>query len=341
MEANGRLPSWTTPASTIWPNPNSITDLMPRVRDYDKWAIGGVTNPSTAPKMPKKTARCSTAGTSKSGQQPAPAFSDRVSAYDPRAQSEDLGDNSMTASEYGIKNLQRILPQPSGQKEAKTYGRADGDLQQCGGPVHAATSVMSPNGWAACLKRQKPTIRPERCTRLHPPTSSATRWFSCTSICSKPQWLLDPACCASSVPTTAWPPWPVCKTTRSRVCSAARLQRMIENEALDPNTYTAANLFDDLRTGIWSEIPARTPVRVHRRNLQKTFVDKMIGLYQPSPATATLHNTDVPSLALNTLRQLRTDLTAAYNASNDAMSRSHYLDCLERIENVLEQNRRR
>ncbi|MFM8486344.1 MAG: zinc-dependent metalloprotease, partial [Bacteroidota bacterium] len=29
---------------------------------------------------------------------------------DPRAQSEDLGDNSMIASDYGIRNLKRILP---------------------------------------------------------------------------------------------------------------------------------------------------------------------------------------------------------------------------------------
>jgi hypothetical protein len=67
----------------------------------------------------------------------------------------------------------------------------------------------------------------------------------------------------------------------------------------------------------------------------------MIDLYLPSPTTAALRNTDVPSVALGTLRQLRTDLTAAYNASNDAMSRSHYLDCLERIELALDPAGRR
>ena len=29
----------------------------------------------------------------------------------PRAQTEDLGDNAMKASEYGIKNLKRIVPE--------------------------------------------------------------------------------------------------------------------------------------------------------------------------------------------------------------------------------------
>ncbi len=34
-----------------------------------------------------------------------------MDAYDPRSQSEDLGDDAVLASTYGIKNLQRILPQ--------------------------------------------------------------------------------------------------------------------------------------------------------------------------------------------------------------------------------------
>jgi len=157
-----------------------------------------------------------------------------------------------------------------------------------------------------------------------------------------PEWLLDPKVLRLIRPDNG-----VAAVARlqgnilSSLLGGARLQRMIENEALDRNTYTVANLFEDLRTGIWSEIPARSPVSVHRRNLQKVFVEKMIDLYEPSPATEALRNTDVPSVALGTLRQLRTDLTAAYNDSNDAMSRSHYLDCLERIELALDPARRR
>jgi hypothetical protein len=37
-------------------------------------------------------------------------FGSETSPYDPRYQTEDLGDNAMRASEYGIKNLKRILP---------------------------------------------------------------------------------------------------------------------------------------------------------------------------------------------------------------------------------------
>ena len=37
-------------------------------------------------------------------------FGTETSPYDPRYQTEDLGDNAMKASDYGIKNLKRILP---------------------------------------------------------------------------------------------------------------------------------------------------------------------------------------------------------------------------------------
>ena len=37
-------------------------------------------------------------------------FGTEASPYDPRYQTEDIGDNAMKASAYGIKNLKRILP---------------------------------------------------------------------------------------------------------------------------------------------------------------------------------------------------------------------------------------
>ncbi len=54
-------------------------------------------------------------------------FGTETNPYDPHSQTEDLGDNSMKASEYGIKNLKRILPQlPEWTKEeADVYENLD------------------------------------------------------------------------------------------------------------------------------------------------------------------------------------------------------------------------
>ncbi|MBC7651745.1 MAG: zinc-dependent metalloprotease, partial [Deinococcales bacterium] len=86
--------------------------LYPRIGDYDLWAIKwgygfipGITDEEQKKASSKMIIEAYKAnprtwfGTYESGN---PA--------DPRAQSEDLSDNSIKASEYGIKNLQRILP---------------------------------------------------------------------------------------------------------------------------------------------------------------------------------------------------------------------------------------
>ncbi len=48
-------------------------------------------------------------------------FGTEISPYDPRYQTEDLSDNAMKASEYGIKNLKRILP------NLITWSKEDGE----------------------------------------------------------------------------------------------------------------------------------------------------------------------------------------------------------------------
>ena len=37
-------------------------------------------------------------------------YGSEFSSRDPRAQTEDLGDNAIEAAEYGVKNLQRVVP---------------------------------------------------------------------------------------------------------------------------------------------------------------------------------------------------------------------------------------
>ena len=347
METNGHTSSIMDYArfNYVAQPEDGITDLMPRVGDYDKWAIEWGYKPIYGTKDADEDHKILNRWyLEKAANNPRLHFLTESSSYDPRAQSEDLGDNSMLASEYGIKNLQRILPNAAvwTKEEAKTYERADetynnvvgqytryiGHVTKWVGGVFETPKTYDQSGVvyeAAPAAKQRDAVA-----------------FLHKQLFQTPEWLLDPKVLSLIRPDNGVAAVARLQdNTLSSLLGSARLQRMIENEARDPNTYTVANLFDDMRTGIWSEISARTPVSVHRRNLQKVFVEKMIGLYQPSPTTAALHNTDVPSVALGTLRQLRTDLTAAYNASNDAMSRSHYLDCLERIELAMDPARRR
>ncbi len=253
----------------------------------------------------------------------------------------------MLASEYGIKNLQRILPNAAiwTKEEAQTYERAQelydnvvgqfnryiGHVTKWVGGVYETPKTYDQQGMVyevAPADRQREAIA-----------------FLHKHLFQTPEWLFEPKVLRLLKPESGVSAlMRLQENTLNSLFSSARLQRMIENETLDPNTYTISQLFEDLRTGIWAEVPARSAVSLHRRNLQKMFIEKVSALAQPSASgsqTPNLYYSDVPSLALATLRQLQADLTAASNAVNDAATRNHYADCLRRIETALEAARRR
>ena len=99
--------------------------LFPRVNDYDKWAIkwGYQYRPEFKDEHAEKiglmaeTTRILAAN-------PRLWFGGEGMDEDPRSQTEDLGDNSMKASDYGIRNLKRVVA------SLPEWTRQDNDLAE-------------------------------------------------------------------------------------------------------------------------------------------------------------------------------------------------------------------
>ena len=98
--------------------------LFPRINDYDCWAIkwGYQYRPEFKDAYKEKEVLRSETTKMLQGNRRLWWSSDEGKGFDPRSQSEDLGDNSMTASNYGIENLKRVMQhlrewtaQPDGQ----------------------------------------------------------------------------------------------------------------------------------------------------------------------------------------------------------------------------------
>ena len=87
----------------------SGADLYPRINYYDKWAIewGYKAIPGKDADSEKATLNQWTINRL---QDKKFWFGTETNPDDPRSQNEDLGDNAMKASAYGVKNLQRIMP---------------------------------------------------------------------------------------------------------------------------------------------------------------------------------------------------------------------------------------
>ena len=89
---------------------DNITDITPKIGVYDKYAIDWgyrwIDNKSAHQELPVLNQWIR-----KHENDPLYFYgAQQPKVIDPRSQSEDLGDNAVKASEYGLKNLKRILP---------------------------------------------------------------------------------------------------------------------------------------------------------------------------------------------------------------------------------------
>jgi hypothetical protein len=72
----------------------------------------------------------------------------------------------------------------------------------------------------------------------------------------------------------------------ARLLDDQRLNRLIENQALvsDPQTvYSLADMLDDVRRGIFSELEGRVAIDPYRRGLQNVFLTRMDEKLNPKP----------------------------------------------------------
>ncbi len=84
--------------------------LFPRINDYDKWAIkwGYQYRPEFKDEFEEKEKLMSET-TDVLAKNPRLWFGGEGKNEDPRAQTEDLGDDNVKASDYGVKNLKRVM----------------------------------------------------------------------------------------------------------------------------------------------------------------------------------------------------------------------------------------
>lgn len=336
---------------------DGVTDLMPRVGDYDKWAIewGYKIFPSNTDAESDKKA-LNKLYLEKAAGNPRLRFLTESNPYDPRAQNEDIGDNAMLASIYGIKNLQRILPNISEwtKQEAEDYDRANelyGDvLAQYRRYVgHVSKWVGGVYETPKTYDQQGPIYEPAPANLQR----DAMKFLN-EQLFQTPEWLLDKKLLSLLRPDYGVNALlQIQEGTLTNLLAPSRLMRLLENRAAFSDAYGLEDMYGDLRNGIWSELKAGNAVSIHRRNLQKAYIDRLSTLLRPTPAPATptfgfggggqtpidLRKTDVPSLTRATLVELKNELETTAPRVTDAMTRYHYLDCAERIKEALDPNK--
>ncbi len=339
---------------------DKVTDLYPRIGDYDKWAVEWAYKPIYNSKDIDEDKKILNKWyLTKAADNQRLWFLTEVHPYDPRTQSEDLGDNAMNASEYGIKNLQRIVPNlPEWTKEEaedldqlkESYDEVVGQFRRYLG--HVTKYIGGIEETPKTYDQLGAVFQPTAANLQRDAVSFLNRQLFTT-----PMWLLDQKIISRIRPGEGVDFIRILQEgTLNSVFSEDRMQRLIETSSNNPNAYSIENLFSDMKSGIWAELPSRSKIDNYRRNLQKLYVERLINIINPPPPSrdaapaggrflpsgitlmpaVSAKNSDIYSMVRGHLTELKNDISAAANSSSDKMTRYHLQDVLFRITKALD-----
>ena len=326
---------------------DGVTDLFPRIGDYDKWAIKwGYTYIDDA-KSEKEQKEFLNEMTKEAYKNRRLWFGTESSPFDPRYQTEDLGDNAMKASEYGIKNLKRILPNliEWSKESGEDYSELDGLYQSLTGQFRRYMGHVTKNVGGIYDNPKTYDMTGNQFDVVPAAIQNEAVAFLNEQLFKTPKWLLDQNILAKINPDNG-----VDNIKRMQdgvltsLLSGDRMVRLIETSSLNKANYSVDELMSDLKNGIFSELKTNTAIDVYRRNLQKLFINKVTAaLDNERKATATfnrrtinLSETDLPSIARGQLIDLKNKMKSSAPLMTDRLSRFHLLDLVARIDSALD-----
>jgi hypothetical protein len=323
--------------------------LFPHIGDYDKWAIQwgytytGLSDVEADKKLNNKWI------VENLKKNPRVWFGGEGRNDDPRAQTEDLSDNAVVASEYGIKNLKRILAGlPAWTKEeadryqnlSEIYLQLMGQFNRYMG--HVTKNIGGVYETFKSVEEQGDVYSPTPVAM-----QKAAMAFLQTQLFTTPKWLLDYSILNKITNPVANERIQSIQTnTLKSLLDKGRLLRLNTSYTRFGNaSYALHDMMEDTRKGLFSELTTQKATDVFRRNLQKTYVGQLEDLINPPTmslsiatpfraAPVDVENTDVVSEAKAQLKKLAANLKASSSA--DAATQSHYDDLQDRIKKALD-----
>lgn len=317
---------------------DGITNFFPRIGEYDDWVMQYGYKPIANVRSPKDEEDILNSWIKEKGDNPLYRYGrQRGIPVDPSAQTEDIGDDSMIASELGIRNLKRILEKLMEwtTQEGKNYDDLRELYLNVVGQFNRYTSHVVSN--VGGVYEYYKTADQEGAVYAHTEKEKQKRAvkFLNEQLFVTPHWLIDDEILGRIQQDGL--------VERIRAIQARILNRLtredmliriIENEALNGNNaYTITSLFTDMRQGIWGELYTGGNIDTYRRNLQKEYINRLGELMNGKDKKYA--NSDIPSVVLSTLSTLERDVRSRISKSIDARSRAHLKDIQKRIDKIL------
>ncbi|OEK03754.1 zinc-dependent metalloprotease [Roseivirga sp. 4D4] len=263
----------------------------------------------------------------------------------PEAQTEDLGDNSVLASTYGMENIMKVVPNlldwttTDGENYDDTreiYNEVIGQWRRFVG--HVITNV------GGITEDFKSTDQEGTVYNVVPEAQqvSAMNWMHKYAF-AKPDWLLDEDLLRKMESYGAVNRIRATQVSfLNRLLDPTRAQRLIEAEAFKGrNTYTIYQMFADTRKGLFSELASGTAINTYRRNLQRAFVERLEFMMtnevsQFQARQVDMSQSDIRPVVKSELKTLQREVNSAIGRYSDRASRVHLEDLKDRIADILD-----
>lgn len=360
VEANGHTASIMDYARFNYvaqPEDNiSRLGLYPRIGDYDKWAIQwgyGYIPGSTDDETKINSSKLVTQALKENPRRWFGTY-EMGNRADPRSQSEDLSDNAVKASEYGIMNLKRIIKGlPEWTKEeadqydnlSTMYGQLLGQFRRYMGHVTANVGGV--------YETFKTADQDEAVYEITPKSRQKEAVaFLNKQLFETPHWLIDRNLWNKfNNPVSNDPVMTAQDATLGSLVSGDRLHRLqlsAERFGTD-KAYTALEMLNDVQSGVFSELSSKKSIDTYRRLLQKSYVDRLVNILNPpassgaitisffgASAPTDLKKTDIPAIVRAQLTGLRAQINAAAATFGDKLSKIHLQDLSEKIKTALD-----
>lgn len=280
VEANGHTPSIMDYArfNYVAQPEDKISEkgLFPRIGDYDKWAIefgyrwlpqfkdaaaeGPYLNKLIIDSLSKNKRLY---------------FGNENEFSDPRSQSEDLGDDAMLASTYGIKNLKRIIPElrtwtaepAEGYSSLKLiYEEIFRQFQTYLG--HVTRYVAGLYATPKSIEQPGPIFEDV----TYQKQKEAMKFLS-DNVLTTPTWLIDKDIISRTGTNEIMWVGIFQSQVLNRLQGSDILNKLLTSETRGlQKVYPVTEFLEDLKQGVWSELYTNKPIDIYRRNLQKTYL---------------------------------------------------------------------
>lgn len=328
--------------------------LMPEIGIYDKYSISWGYRPILEAKTAEDEKPILDSWILKHAGDPMYRFGRQQSGgvIDPSSQTEDLGDDAVKASNYGIANLKRIIPNliEWTAEDGKTYD----DLETMYGQVlgqfgrymgHVSSNIGGVYEYYKTYDQEGAVY-----THVDKKRQKESLDFLQKELFSTPSWMLDDNIfnkfeSAGHVERVRG----LQTRTLNDILDFGRMARMLENETLNGrDAYPLLTMMQDLRKGLFSELNAGRSIDIYRRNLQRAYIERLEFIMKNeqgdvpaqfrrfiSRTNVNVSQSDIRAVVRAELKALQSTVRSAVGSTGDTMSRIHLQDALERIDAIL------